>query len=109
MHKSSVFLSLVLVLGSWQVARGDLTIDTRPPGPDFFPFGETNTATYGQTFTVQAGNTLMNSFTFLVNDNLNPDFVDFEAFVAPWDGTKAGALLFESAMISSAVTFPVRI
>lgn len=64
-------------------------------------FGETNTATYGQTFTVDTQNQL-NSFTYLMNDHLNPDFVNFEAFVMAWDGTKAtGSILYQSSPITT--------
>ena len=65
-------------------------------------FGETNTATYGQTFTVDGPETDLDSFTFYVNDNVNPDYVDFEAYVMEWDGSKAtGPILHQSAPISS--------
>ena len=65
-------------------------------------FGETNTATYGQTFTVDGPETVLDSFTFYVNDNVNPDYVDFEAFVMEWDGTKAtGPILHSSSPIST--------
>ena len=62
----------------------------------FQPFGESNTATYGQTFIVGA-DTQLDNFTFFMNDNLNTDTVDFEAFVMAWDGVKAtGSILFQS-------------
>lgn len=65
------------------------------------PFGETNTATYGQTFTVGA-HTSLNSFTFFVDDDLNPDFVDFQAFVYAWDGSKiTGSSLFSTGALST--------
>ncbi len=65
------------------------------------PFGESNTATYGQTFTVGSEASLDN-FTFYLNDNVNPDFTDFEAFVMGWDGTRArGGVLYQSASLST--------
>jgi hypothetical protein len=63
--------------------------------------GEFDTATYGQTFTAPADNVLT-SFTFYVNDNENPDFLDFAAYVYAWDGLKAtGPALFTSGGMST--------
>ncbi len=64
-------------------------------------FGETNTATYGQTFTV-GSETSLDNFKFYLNDSVNPDFTDFEAFVMDWSGTKAtGSVLYQSAALST--------
>ena len=66
------------------------------------PFGETNTATYGQTFTVTGPETRLDNFSFRLNDSVNPDFVDFAAYVYAWDGSKAtGAQLFASSGLST--------
>jgi len=65
-------------------------------------FGEPDTATYGQTFIAPGGN--LNSFTFYVNDNLDPDFVEFKAYVMAWDvGTQmvTGPILFQSGALST--------
>jgi hypothetical protein len=65
-------------------------------------FGEPNTATYGQTVTVVAGNTYLNSFSFLLNDLLDPDNVDFAGYVMAWDGVKAtGPVLYSSGIRST--------
>jgi hypothetical protein len=78
-------------------------IDTTPSwnGTDYiFSFGETDTATYGQTFTVTAPETVLESFTFYLDDildSIDPDVVDFEAYVYAWDGNSAtGSALFSS-------------
>jgi hypothetical protein len=64
-------------------------------------FGEPNTATYGQTFTVGADSKL-DSFTFFLDDSLNTDFVDFKAYVYAWDGTKAsGSALYQGGALST--------
>ena len=61
-------------------------------------FGESNTATYGQTFTVVAGATQLNSFAFRFDDAMNPDAVDFAAYVYAWNGSRAvGPQLFASS------------
>lgn len=66
------------------------------------PFGEFNTATYGQTFKTPADNVL-NSFTFHLNDGFGGTSTPnrFRAYVAPWDGTKAGSILFSSGNLST--------
>jgi hypothetical protein len=67
-----------------------------------YPFGETNTATYGQTFTVTGADVYLNSFTFYLNDRLDPDYVDFAAYVYAWDGNSAsGSALYTSAAMST--------
>ena len=64
-------------------------------------FGEFNSATYGQTFLVGSDNSL-DSFSFFVNDFVNPDHVDFAAYVMEWDGAKAsGPILYTSSMTTT--------
>ena len=66
-------------------------------GADYiFPFGEPDVATFGQVFTADASNTLMNGFTFHLRSESGGS-VDFRGFVAAWDGTKlTNPVLFES-------------
>jgi len=65
-------------------------------------FGETNTATYGQTFTVTGPETVLESFSFRFDDLLDSDFVDFAAYLYEWDGGKAiGPELYSSGMLNS--------
>ncbi|BAY74849.1 hypothetical protein NIES25_12650 [Nostoc linckia NIES-25] len=91
----------IIALGAAGNAQAQTVIDTTPSwnGTDSItPFGEFNTATYGQTFTVGSDNVL-NDFTFFLNDfDGQPDVVDFAAYVAEWDGFKAtGPILYQSA------------
>lgn len=66
------------------------------------PFGEGNTATYGQTFTVVGTDTVLDSLTFWMDDFLNPDVVDFAAYVMAWNGSRAtGPVLYQSVMHST--------
>jgi len=63
--------------------------------------GEPNTATYGQTFTVEE-DAVLDDFTFMIDDFVNPDFIDFEAYIYSWNGTRAeGDALYQSAAMSS--------
>jgi hypothetical protein len=62
-------------------------------------FGEPDTATYGQTFTVGSDNVL-NDFTFWLNDTSAPS--TFAAYVMAWDGSKAtGSILYQSGQRST--------
>jgi hypothetical protein len=66
-------------------------------------FGEPNTATYGQTFTL-GGDSLLSSFTFYFNDQqvAGDGLTNFQAYVMAWDGAKAtGPVLYQSAPMSS--------
>lgn len=74
-------------------------IDTTPSwdGSSFTqPFGEPDTATYGQTFTVGTDNVLQ-SFSFWLG-GFQDGSVDFAAYVMGWNGTNAtGPILYQSA------------
>lgn len=78
----------------------DQAIDTTPfwNGSNYiWPFGETNTATYGQTFSVPTIDNVLTSFTFFLDEYEGPDVADFAAYLMEWDGTKAtGSILYQS-------------
>ncbi|MCB1746385.1 MAG: PEP-CTERM sorting domain-containing protein [Gammaproteobacteria bacterium] len=101
-------LSLMAVLAGCALgANVNATILTAQPGWNgtstyWNPFGESNTATYGQTFTVSGPDTVLDQFSFWYDDNLDSDFVDFAAYLYAWDGSKAsGPALYTSAMVST--------
>lgn len=62
-------------------------------------FGESNTATYGQTFVAPTDNVL-DSFTFYLNDGSHETSIPnrFRAYVGQWDGLKTSSILFESSI-----------
>ncbi|MBT1062768.1 PEP-CTERM sorting domain-containing protein [Bowmanella sp. Y26] len=67
-------------------------------------FGEMSTATYGQTFLVNGPDTQLDSWTFYIDDYVNPDFVDFAFYIMDWDSatTRAtGSILYQSAAVST--------
>ena len=65
------------------------------------PFGEDNTATYGQTFSLSSAASL-DSFTFLIDDYIDSDFVDFQAYIMAWgDSSATGSVLFQSVPYST--------
>ena len=74
-------------------------IDTTGSPGGWSPFGESDTATYGQTFTTPTDNVL-NSFSLYLSDTpVAP--VEFYAYIYAWDGVKAsGPALFQSTLQS---------
>ena len=61
--------------------------------------GEQGNFTFGQSFTAPANAQSMLSFTFWLNDRLNPGVVDFAAHLVQWDGMRPqGPLLYSSAL-----------
>ena len=67
-----------------------------------YPFGEDNTATYGQTFVAPTAARLRNVTLFLSPSN-DPGPVDFKLCVMAWDGVKAtGAVLYTSQATNTA-------
>ena len=71
---------------------------------DIGRFGEFNTATYGQTIIAPAGALTLDSYTFLLNDLLDPGFTDFQAVVFEWDPglfRATGAALFLGSGVST--------
>lgn len=67
-------------------------------------FGEPNTATYGQTFELEAGDdNVLNSIGWYMKDSyVGPsNSIDFGLYIYEWDGTKiTGDAVFESEMLT---------
>lgn len=62
------------------------------------PFGDPNTATYGQTFTVAGADSFLDSFSLYLRTRFSgAGTLDLRGYIASWDGSKASAILFESA------------
>jgi hypothetical protein len=98
--------SLLILLGGIGLfvstpVKAQTTIDTTPFWDRFSVitwFGEPNTATYGQTFTVPETDNVLNSFTFLLRQD-DPAPSPFQFFVMAWDPTNlraSGPVLFAS-------------
>lgn len=99
MRHSYLCSAAVLVLAFVGHVQAATTISTLPFSGGVHPFGEDNTATYGQTVTVPVVDNVLDSFSFWLDDYLDPGYVDFAAYVMAWDGSKAtGAVLWQSAM-----------
>lgn len=95
----STLIPLAILAGSF-TASADSSIIIGGGG-SVQPFGEPDTATYGQTFTVGADNVLTD-FSFWLDDEYADYPVSFAAYVYAWDGAKAaGPELYASSMVST--------
>lgn len=77
-------------------ARAD--IDTTSTNTvEFRPFGSPDTSTYGQIFVPGVGDTNVSGFSmFLSTRESGSGTLDLRGYIATWDGSKAGSVLFES-------------
>ena len=102
-----IFALLALfIANSSQAATIDTT--TQWDGSSFLSsFGEGSTDTYGQTFAApDVIETALGSFSFWVDDRLNPQSVNFSAYVMEWidpvgiqsSGHATGPVLYQSTM-----------
>ena len=91
-------LAAALAVATAAPALADTAIDTTAPFTGGIqPFGEPDTATYGQTFTVGSDNVL-NSFSLYLDGTPNAS-ISFQAYLYAWDGSKAsGSALYTSAL-----------
>lgn len=73
---------------------------------EVYDFGETNTATYGQTFNLAAEqDNVLDSVTFQIKHTSSPDAIDFAFYLYDWNGSNiTGSSLFESSMMSTSST-----
>lgn len=75
---SAAQASLIDTVGAWDGEHGT------------FPFGRPNTATIGQTFNTGTDNYL-SQLAFYLSDDLVGQSVEFQVYLAEWDGEKAVA------------------
>jgi len=99
-------LVTALALSALIPAHADTTINN-PGNSTVQPWGITNTATYGQTVLVPAGENFLTSFTFTFDSG--PDSqTPFRAHVFSWNGVNAatGSSRFTSGILNAPATFP---
>ena len=101
MIKKSLF-ALALAGISIASAHADTTIDTTGAWDGYnyvHRWGESNTATYGQTFTTGASDTLLKSFSFYMNSIDE----DYRAYVATWDNSnsKISSVVWSSPVLNA--------
>lgn len=100
MKKSLIALLAGLALTG--AAYADTTLTNTPAWDGSYaisPWGVPDTATYGQTFTTGAVDTVLNSFSFYLG-SVN---VEYKAYVAEWDGSKASNIVWSSGVESANV------
>ncbi len=101
---SSMLLSLAVINGGVSHAVSIIDTTTDWNGLESIsPFGETDTATYGQTFTVGTETTLYN-FSFFLDGENDPGVVDFAGYVMEWNGSESkatGSILYQSGPLST--------
>lgn len=90
--------ALLLLVAASHAESGSITI---PENGGCSPFGEPNSAYYGQTFQALPG--FADQLTFTLNDTgIEPDDTEFHVLLAEWTGYGPGAVLFESGDLSVA-------
>ena len=87
------------LLGGTAAIAGNIDTTTGSQQGDIYNFGYPDTATYGQTFT--AGGSNLSSFSlYLEGGGGGP--TDVKGYIATWDGSKAGTLVYSSGVQSIA-------
>ena len=88
----------LIAIGSASAVQAEI-IDTtvNGNGGDIWPFGNPDTATYGQTFVV-GGDDVLKGFSLYLGGNVAEPF-NFKGYIYAWNGSRAdGAQLYESAV-----------
>jgi hypothetical protein len=96
----SLLLATVLALPACGFA--DTVISVVGNGSDPSPFGNPNTATYGQTFVLPTGDSVLNSWTFTLIDTTQPFPMEFG--VAAWNNgasEMSGSPIFLSGPVNT--------
>jgi hypothetical protein len=97
----SSLLLMALLPGITGLAYADTVIDTTPSwiGTGVYPFGTPATETYGQTITVPLTDSVLQSWTFYMEQSTS---IRFQGEVYAWNGFMAtGPDLFESAVMTT--------
>jgi len=94
--KKSLFLAALLLLAVSAFANTEYNNFTGYS--DYWhPFGNPNTATYGEVFTAPSGSdTNLASFSFYMGSAAAPGDIITGAYIATWTGSHAGTLLYDS-------------
>jgi hypothetical protein len=102
----NIILPCLLALGAASVF-GNTVLDnfSGTYDPYWYPLGNPNTATYGETFTAPSnGDSSLDNFGFYMAGPFTEGDIIMSAYVATWTGTNAGTLLFTSSPVDYANT-----
>lgn len=97
--KKALFLAAILLVAMSGFA--DTIVNNFNGYSDYWnPFGNPNTATYGELFTAPSGVSNLSSFSFYMGSQDLPGNILTGAYIATWTGSQAGTLLYSSAPIN---------
>jgi hypothetical protein len=97
--KKSLLLAALLLVATCGFA--DTVINNFGGFNDYWhPFGYPNTATYGELFTAPSGVSNLSSFSFYMGSSLGGGNIITGAYIATWNGSMAGTLLYDSGQIN---------
>ncbi len=97
--KKSLLLAVLLLFAMSGFA--DTVVNNFNGYSDYWnPFGYPNTATYGELFTAPSGINNLSSFSFYMGDTLSSGNIITGAYIATWNGSMAGSLLYSSPQIN---------
>lgn len=95
--KKSLFLAAVLLFAVSGFANTSYN-NFNGYSDYWHPFGYPNTATYGELFTAPTnGDNNLTSFSFYMGSQDAPGNIITGAYIATWNGSEAGTLLYSSA------------
>ncbi len=96
--KKSLFLAAILLVAMSGFA--DTIVNNFNGYSDYWnPFGYPNTSTYGELFTAPTGVSNLSSFSFYMGDPIGGGNIITGAYIATWNGSMAGNLLYSSPQI----------
>ena len=101
--KYSTLLAAPMAIMATPALAGDIdtTGGVTPATNVAQPFGAPDTATYGQTFTAGAGDNYLQSFSLYLGDRTGGSgALNFNGYIATWDGSKAVSILYSSGVRS---------
>lgn len=97
--KKSLFLAVLLLVAMSGFA--DTIVNNFNGYSDYWhPFGFPNTATYGELFTAPSGISNLSSFSFYMGSSYLSGNIITGAYIATWNGSMAGTLLYDSGSIN---------
>ncbi len=97
--KKSLFLAVLLLFAVSGFA--DTVVNNFNGYSDYWhPFGYPNTATYGELFTAPSAVSNLSSFSFYMGDPVLAGNIVTGAYIATWNGSMAGTLLYDSGSIN---------
>lgn len=95
---SALLASVVVSFALITPADAYLIDTTGSDSGDIIAFGDPNTATYGQIFSVTGTETLLDSFSLYLRGRFDgAGSLDVRGYIGDWDGSMATSILFESS------------